>query len=92
MVLPKHRVLSREEEVELSRSKKKVKDVHHADFNDDVSDGGHSQSHHNARGSARASFKEKLVGEIPGAFAKAFDFFDLLDVEAEYDDEVFDLR
>ena len=48
MVLPKHRVLSREEEVELSRSKKKVKDVHHADFNDSASNGGHSQSHQNA--------------------------------------------
>ena len=32
------------------------------------------------------------MGEIPGAFAKAFDFFDLLDAEAESDDEVFDLR
>ena len=48
MVLPKHRVLSREEEVELSRGKKKVKDVHHADLNDSASDGGHSQSHQNA--------------------------------------------
>ena len=92
MVLPKHRVLSKEEEVELSHSKKKVNDIHHADFNDGASDGGHSQSHQNAWGSARASFKEKLVGEIPGAFAKALDFFDLLDAEAEYDDEDFDLR
>ena len=48
MVLPKHRVLSREDEVELSHSKKKVKDVHHADFNDGASDSGHSQSHQNA--------------------------------------------
>nr|POE55904.1 hypothetical protein CFP56_76274 [Quercus suber] len=92
MVLSKHRVLSREEEVELSRSKKKVKDVHHADFNDGASDGGHSQSHQNAWGSTRASFKEKLVGEMPRAFAKAFDFSDLMDAEAESDDEVSDLR
>jgi len=36
----KHRVLSREEEVELSQSKKKVKDVHHARFNNGPSEGG----------------------------------------------------
>nr|POE90406.1 uncharacterized protein CFP56_59946 [Quercus suber] len=92
MVLSKPRVLSREEEVEILRSKKKVKDVHHADFNDGASDGGHSQSHQNVWGSARASFKEKLVGEMPGAFAKAFDFSEMMDADAESDDEVSDLR
>lgn len=92
MGLSKHRVLSREEEVELSRSKKKVKDVHHAEFHDGSSDGDHSQGHQNAWGSSRASFKDKLVGEIPGAFAKAFNFAELMDDEAESDDEVSDLR
>ena len=32
------------------------------------------------------------MGEIPGAFAKAFDFSDLLDAKAESDDEFSDLR
>lgn len=89
---PKHRVLSREEEAEISRSKKKVKDVHHAGFNDGTSEGGQSQWHQGTWGSPKKSFKDKLVGEIPGAFAKAFDFTDLIEDEAESDDEMLDLR
>nr|POE85635.1 hypothetical protein CFP56_55110 [Quercus suber] len=58
---PKNRYLSREEEDELARSKKKVKDVHHADFFD-------------------------------GAHAKAFDFTDFLDKEADFDEEMDELR
>nr|POE83002.1 uncharacterized protein CFP56_42947 [Quercus suber] len=92
MGLTKHRFLSREKEVELSRSKKKVKDVHHAEFNDGSSDSGHSQSYQNTWGSAGASFKDKLVGEIPGAFAEAFDFTDLMDAEAKSNDEVSELQ
>nr|POE91257.1 hypothetical protein CFP56_34579 [Quercus suber] len=90
---PKHRVLSREEEAEISRSKKKkVKDVHHAGFNDGTSEGGSSQWHQAAWGSPKKSFKDKLVGKIPGAFAKAFDFTDLMVDEAESDDEMLDLH
>ena len=59
---PEHRVLSREEETEISRSKKKVEEVHHADFNDEASEGGHSQGHQKVWGSSKTSFKEKLVG------------------------------
>lgn len=92
MVLSKHRVLSREEEAKLSRSKKKLKDVHHADFNDGPSDGGQSQSHQNAWGSPKASFKDKLFIEIPWDFAEAFDFTDLMEDDAESDNEVTDLR
>ena len=69
-----------------------MKDVHHAEFNDGSSDGGHSQSHQNTWGSAGASFKDKLVGEIPGAFAEAFDFPDLMDAKAESNDEVSNLQ
>jgi len=32
------------------------------------------------------------VGEIPGAYAKAFDFSDLRDMEADSNEEVEDLR
>nr|POE51174.1 ferric reduction oxidase 4 [Quercus suber] len=91
MVLTKHRVLSREEEAELLQSKKKLKDVHHADFNDGPSDGGQSQSHQNAWGSPKASVKDKLFREILGAFVEAFDFTDLMEDDAESDNEVADL-
>ena len=51
----------------------------------------HSQGHQNAWGSPKISFKDKLGGEILGAFAKAFNFTDLMEVEAESDEEVSDL-
>ena len=86
------RVLSREEEAELLRNKKKVKDVHHAEFNEGPSEGSQDQRHQSVWGSPKTSFRDKLVREIPGAFAKAFDFMDLMDDDAELDDEVTDLR
>nr|POE71314.1 hypothetical protein CFP56_59743 [Quercus suber] len=88
----KHRALSRAEEAELLRSKKKVKDVHHADFNEGVSENGLSPRSNNAWVSQNKSFEEKLVGEIPGAYAQAFDFYDLMEDDVESDDEVTDLR
>nr|POE58016.1 uncharacterized protein CFP56_76991 [Quercus suber] len=92
MERPKHRVLSREEEAKISRSKKKVKDVHHGGFKVGNSEGGSSRWHQEAWGLPKKSFKDKLVGEIPGAFAKAFDFTDIMEEEAESDDELLDLR
>nr|POE70598.1 hypothetical protein CFP56_23035 [Quercus suber] len=58
-----NRELSREEEAELSRSKKKVKEGHHADSNEGLR-----------------------------AYAKAFDFTDLMDTEADSDEKVEELR
>ena len=69
-----------------------MKDVHHAEFNDGPSEGGQSQRHQDVWGSPKASFREKLVGEIPGAFVKAFDFMDLMDDDVESNDEVTDLQ
>ena len=37
------------------------------------------------------SYKEKLVGEIPGAFEQAFDFKSNMETEIELDDEFTDL-
>ncbi|XP_023879304.2 uncharacterized protein LOC111991740 [Quercus suber] len=90
----KPRGLSREEEVELARSNKKVKDGHHAGFNDGFSESGPSQDQQTAWVSSRKSFRDKLVGVIPGAYAKAFDFTDFMEAEdeAESDEEVEDLR
>ena len=56
------------------KTKKKVKDVHHADFIDGSCENGHSQDIRSTWGASRTTFKEKLVGEIPGTYAKAFDF------------------
>lgn len=90
-VRSKNRDLTREEEAELCRSTKKVKDVHHADFNDGSSESGHAQDAQNTWGASRRTFKEKLVGEIPGAYAKAFDFTDLLGMEEDSDEEMDEL-
>nr|POE71751.1 hypothetical protein CFP56_31854 [Quercus suber] len=87
-----NRELFREEEAELFRSNKKVKEGHHADFHDGLSESGHSQGGQSSWGAVKNTFKDKLVGEIPGAYAKAFDFSDLLDMEAELDEEVEELR
>jgi len=69
-----------------------VKEGHHAEFNDGLSKGGHSQEGQNSWGTPKKTFKDKLVGEIPGAYAKAFDFSDLMDMEADSDEEVEELR
>ncbi|XP_050277774.1 uncharacterized protein LOC126719243 [Quercus robur] len=90
--MSKNRELSREEEAELSRSKKKVKEGHHADFNEDLHENGHLQGGSSSWGAEKKTFKDKLVGEIPGAYAKAFDFSDLMDMEADSDEEVEELR
>nr|POE92794.1 uncharacterized protein CFP56_06763 [Quercus suber] len=73
--MTKNQELSREAQTELSRSKKKVKEGHHTEFNDGLSESGHS-----------------LEGEILRACAKAFDFSDLMDTEADSDEEVEELR
>lgn len=83
----KPRLLSREEEAELARSNKKVKDFHHAEFNNGSREGSPSFDFHNNETSSGASFKDKLVGDIPGAFMKAFDFESLMDEDLESDGE-----
>ena len=80
-------MLSREKEVELAQSNKKVKDITHAEFN-----GGSRASLPSSESQAmsfttRTSFKEKLVGEILGAFAQAFDLTDHMEEDLDYDDE-----
>ena len=61
--------LSREEEAELVRSNKKVKNVSHAEFD------GHMNEDQATFAGMRSitrhplSFKDRLVGEIPGAYS-----------------------
>ena len=90
--MTKNRELLREEEAELSRSKEKVKEGHHADFNEALHENGHLQGGLSLCGAEKKTFKDKLVGEILGAYAKAFDFSDLMDMEADSDEEVEELR
>lgn len=88
----KPRLLSREEEAELARSNKKVKDFHHAEFNNGSREGSPSLGFHSNETSSRASFKDKLVGNIPGAFMKAFDFESLMDEDLESDENEEDVN
>ena len=43
-------------------------------------------------GSQNSSFKDKLMGEIPGAYTQAFCFEEFMDNDAKSDDEVETLR
>nr|POF06076.1 uncharacterized protein CFP56_38217 [Quercus suber] len=81
------RTLSREEEAELARSNKKVKDITHAEFNGGSRASSPSSERQATGFTTRTSFKDKLVGEIPGAFAKAFDLTDHMEEDLESDDE-----
>ena len=60
--------LSREEQEELARSNKKVKDVSYAGFQGGLDSGSSSPSYGQGSWSRAISFKDKLVGEIPSAF------------------------
>lgn len=75
MIRTKNRAISREEEVELQRSNQKVKNARH-----DECSASHEGSPHN-HGSIdvphldeTSSFRDKHLGEIPGAYNQAFAF------------------
>ena len=84
--------LSLEEQEELARSNKKVKNVNHVGFYKGQSSGSSSPSFAGGSGSQNASFKDKLMGEIPGAYTQAFCFEEFMDDDAESDDKVETLR
>nr|XP_023901561.1 uncharacterized protein LOC112013401 [Quercus suber] len=86
------RSLSREEQEELARSTKKVKDVNHAGYCEGQGSGSSSPSHAGGVGHHNISFKDKLLGDIPGAYMQAFSFEDLMDDDGESDEEVEALR
>ena len=84
--------LSLEEQAELARSNKKVKNVNHAGFCEGQSSGSPSPNFAGGQGSQNASFRDKLMGEIPGAYTQAFCFEEFMGYDAESDDEVETLR
>ncbi|KAK9983119.1 hypothetical protein SO802_032644 [Lithocarpus litseifolius] len=87
----KPRTLSREEEAELARSNKKVKGGHHDGFKDGSWDRSRENSQtidrSNPPNVRETSFRDKLIGAIPGAFAKAFDFADQMEEDENSDDD-----
>lgn len=89
MSLSKSHFLSREEEMELACSNKKVKDMHHADFKFSSGKGASSQDKTRNNG---LSFKEKLLGEIPGAYNQAFQLDGHMEDNEDSDDEVTRIR
>ncbi|KAL0013453.1 hypothetical protein SO802_000522 [Lithocarpus litseifolius] len=86
------RGLSSEEEAELARSNKKVKDSHHANFMEDNANAVGGTPWMADTGIAQASFKDKLVGEIPGAYRQAFDFTDEMEEIPEVERDISSLR
>ena len=86
------RALSREEQEELLRSKKKVKDVSHAGFQEGLDSAASSPRNDGGFWSKPASFKDKLVSQIPGAFTQAFNFGNLMEDDIDSDEEVEGLR
>nr|POE44962.1 uncharacterized protein CFP56_79677 [Quercus suber] len=87
----KPRTLSREEEAELARSNKKVKDINHADFSEGSRDEPWLQRDSGPNTQGKKSFRDKLVGEIPGAFAEAFDLTDQMEEDPDSDDDEVDV-
>nr|POE84551.1 hypothetical protein CFP56_63601 [Quercus suber] len=86
--------LSREEEMELTRSNKKVKDVRHASFMEEQRSSSGSLEASKAFNfcTPPLSFKDKLVGKIPRAYTQAFNFMESMDDDVESKDEVEPLR
>nr|POE52362.1 hypothetical protein CFP56_65593 [Quercus suber] len=84
--------LLREELEELARSNKKVKSVNHVGFSDSSDSRPSSPSQAQGMWSRAISFKDKVVGEIPGAYTQAFNFGELMEDDEESDDEVEALR
>nr|POE49862.1 hypothetical protein CFP56_26778 [Quercus suber] len=83
-------MLSTEEQAELSRSNKKVKNVGHAGFQEGLD--MPSSSHSNGSWNQTGTFKDRLMGEVPGAYTQAFSFEDYMEDDIESDDEVETLR
>nr|POE58473.1 hypothetical protein CFP56_29536 [Quercus suber] len=88
----KPRLLSRDEEAELAQSNKKVKDIHDADFNDGTREEPCLARDPSQNLQGRKSFKDKLVGEIPGAFAEAYDLTNQMEEDPDSDDDDVEVR
>ncbi|KAL4620606.1 hypothetical protein ACB092_06G167600 [Castanea dentata] len=78
--------LSREEQEEVACSNTKVKDVNHLGFREGQDSMPSSPSHCHGSWNRATSFKDKLIGEIPGAFSQAFNLVDRMEDESDSDE------
>ena len=79
--------LSREEEAELAYSNKKVKDIILAKFNGGTPTGSPPLENQYSKATTKTSFKDKLIGEIPRAYAQAFDLTNQMDEDVDLNDD-----
>ncbi|KAK9999329.1 hypothetical protein SO802_018932 [Lithocarpus litseifolius] len=84
--MERSRARSLEEENELARSTKKDKDSHNG-VNEDSPGRREGPCHVN-----KLSFKDKLMGEIPGAYSQSLAFSDQMEAESDSDEEFDDIR
>ena len=80
--------LSREEEAELRRSTKKAKETHQAGVYSEARLLGSNTYTPPGRHEEKTSFKDRLLGEIPGAYMQAFDFSEYVEKEVEQEANV----
>ena len=85
-------MLSTEEREELVQSNKKPKDVKHAGYRERQDTELVSPNHEQGGWSNKGSFKDKLVGDSPGAFNQAFCFGDNMEDDEGSDEENENLR
>ena len=85
-------MLSIEEREELVRSNKKPKAVKHAGYQDGQDTESVSPAHEQGGWADKGSFRDKLVGDSPGAFNQAFCFGDNMEDEEGSDEENENLR
>nr|POE74143.1 hypothetical protein CFP56_63253 [Quercus suber] len=84
--MERSRSRSLEEENELAHNTKKVKDSHHSSDDRRASQGGEANQ------PSKLSFKDKLVGEIPGVYSQAFVFMDQMEANSDSDKELEEIR
>ena len=75
--------LSQEEQAELTRSNKKVKNINHTDYGEGQDAMPPSPNHSYSPWNRATSFKDRLMGEIPGAFSQAFKLVDNMEDESD---------
>ena len=84
--------LSRKEKDELTRSTKKVKNDCIVEMERGQGSGSSSPSHRLGGWNNQGSFRDKLLGEILGAFMQAFNLGEAMDDDEGSNDEVETLR
>ena len=84
--MERSRSRSLEGENELARNTKKVKDSHHT-FDERRSPQGGEPSH-----PSKLSFKDKLVGDTPGAYSQTFVFLNQMEADSDSNEELEEIR